>query len=523
MTGIVLCCIMAYLAVYAALNFGGLKRICNSDVYADMQVALRMWEQKTLFPQDWSFGNQLYVIATPVLAALLYGITENMNIAMALATELMTVFILMSFVWLLSGFTKDKLSVAVCCLLLVASCIAPNGFYSLNSLLFYTQASFYACYLITMFVVMGDYIRSFDSEKTGIGAWGLSVILCFATGMQSMRQTVVMVLPILVCEAYLVLRRIVQRRSPWDRTNYKSTVRAATYAISNVAGLAVIKQVEVTQASIYGQMKLVPFREMFSRMKPITQAFMEISSMDYVLQDNRYPKLSMVIVFMVVLVIIATILWLARIKRDETKLELCWLLCVISIVGVLMSTVVLEVTLRSIYIFMWFPLVAFSGLILMKKLPVLLKSGLIVLICLFSLYSLYVTNANPLLFALRDTPTDKEMLSQWAVDNGFEYVYGDYWVEVPGIAACSDGAIEAGCWHTVNSIFQVEPFNTPQDIYGEKENEKAIYVFTEYDEAKGLQIAQERGAIMTNVAKFGEFYVYTSSQQLMQVQTTDAS
>ena len=193
LTGIVLCCIMAYLAVYAALNFGGLKRICNSDVYADMQVALRMWEQKTLFPQDWSFGNQLYVIATPVLAALLYGITENMNIAMALATELMTVFILMSFVWLLSGFTKDKLSVAVCCLLLVASCIAPNGFYSLNSLLFYTQASFYACYLITMFVVMGDYIRSFDSEKTGIGAWGLSVILCFATGMQSMRQMVVMV------------------------------------------------------------------------------------------------------------------------------------------------------------------------------------------------------------------------------------------------------------------------------------------------------------------------------------------
>ena len=64
--GLVICCILAYLGVFALINLHTLDRFCNSDVYADMQVAKRMWEQKTLFPDGWIFGNQFYVIATPV-------------------------------------------------------------------------------------------------------------------------------------------------------------------------------------------------------------------------------------------------------------------------------------------------------------------------------------------------------------------------------------------------------------------------------------------------------------------------
>ena len=50
-------CILAQLLLFAYLNFRGFSRYCNSDTFADMQVARRMWEQKTLFPDGWAFGN----------------------------------------------------------------------------------------------------------------------------------------------------------------------------------------------------------------------------------------------------------------------------------------------------------------------------------------------------------------------------------------------------------------------------------------------------------------------------------
>ena len=128
-----ICCMFAFLSVYTLINMRTLAQFCNSDVYADMQVARRMWEQKTLFPEGWAFGNQFYVVATPVLAALFYGITGNINLAMGLATEMMTILIFLSLGWLLrelSGFAESRgrnpgWSCAGCCALwawLVSSC-----------------------------------------------------------------------------------------------------------------------------------------------------------------------------------------------------------------------------------------------------------------------------------------------------------------------------------------------------------------------------------------------------------------
>lgn len=64
-------------------------------------------------------------------------------------------------------------------------------------------------------------------------------------------------------------------------------------------------------------------------------------------------------------------------------------------------------------------------------------------------------------------------------------------------------------------MFQVEVANTPQDIYGEAENEKAIYVFTDEDEVQGLQGANDRGASLTKAAEFGKYRAYTASIPLM--------
>ena len=516
--GLVICCILAYLGVFALINLHTLDRFCNSDVYADMQVARRMWEQKTLFPDGWIFGNQFYVIATPVLAAVFYGITGNINVAMGLATEVMTVLIFLSLFWMLRSFVSDKLSYLVCCLLLLASGISPDGPYALNVLLFFTQASFYACYLITMFIVFGDYVRAVHSAKTRWFTWLLSLALCFATGMQSLRQTVVMVLPIIACECFLALRRVLQHKKPWDRTNLGSAIRAVSYAVANIAGKMTMDRLDVPNDSIYGQMQIIPLREWLDRLVPVKDAFAEISGLDYMFLGDAGILFTVSVLFWILLVIAAAVMWLGRINRQETDLELCWLLCLVGMIGVILSTVVLNITIRGIYLFTWYPLLGLSAVILLNRLSPKLQMGLITLICALSmgsLYECYVPSAERILF---HQDTAASLMCDWAMENGYEYVYGDYWGTAPQIAVCAEGDLEAGSWHTTNNIFIAEKFNTPQDIYGAEENAKALYVFTDADEQYGLRAAEERGIILEKVAEFGIYYGYTSPEPLMDTQ-----
>lgn len=137
-------CIAVHFLLFAYLNFAGLPRYCNSDVFADMQLAKRIWEQRTLFPTGWGFGNQYYVVGTPVLAALFYGVLGNINIAMAMATEVMSALIILSLLWLLRGCEEPLSYRLLGCVLLLFSMVFPYGVYSMNSMLFLRNPAFIA-------------------------------------------------------------------------------------------------------------------------------------------------------------------------------------------------------------------------------------------------------------------------------------------------------------------------------------------------------------------------------------------
>ena len=507
-----LCCIAAILLMYGYLNFQGFARYCNADVYADSQVSMRIWEQKDLFPEGWQFSNQFYIAATPNLTALLYGLTGSINTGMVLATEVMTVLLFLSFFWLLRTLTHDTLLQTTACLVLLAANVAPYGPYSVNSMLFFTQASFYACYLITVFVVFGDYIRAYQAEGTRPVAWGLSLILSFAMGMQSLRQTVVMVLPILCCELFVTFRRALLHKKAWNRG---TLVRSISYALANVAGAVVIKLLDPPSNPFFGEMALPKLQEIPQRIPPLGAALSEITSLDYVMNGECSRLMSMIILGFVLLAGIGAVLWLIRIHKEETPLELCWLLLAVGILGVLLSTVVLTITIRGIYLFMWFPLVACSVVLLMEKFPNLLKYAMALLLCGVSLLGMRDSYGIYIDILKAGNPTDTAQLCQWAVEEDYEYIYGDYWGTATQIAVYSDGELKAGCWHTPENVFYVEMANNPQDIYGEAENEKAIYVFTSEDEAAGLAAAEKRGVTMTKVAEFGDCKAYTSPVQLM--------
>lgn len=515
-TILIIFCTICCLVVLCFFNFCGFATFCNSDTYADCQVAIRMWEQKTLFPQGWTFGNQYYVIATPVLAAGLYGLIGDINIAMPLATFIMTVLIFTSLIWMIKSFSSDIREIAFGCFLLPISVICVWGPSSLHSLLFFSQASFYACYLITLFVVFGDYARSFHSDKARPAAWGVSMLLCFATGMQSLRQTAIMILPILAYELFYRMRMVITKQGKWT-DNLRTLIRAISYAAANIFGVVLMKLFNIPSAPIYENDITASSEYWLQQIKTIGNALIEITSLDYILRGDFGKVLAVQIILMIILVLTAGVLWCSRIFRQENGLELCWFLFLIGIFGICLASITVGVTLRSIYLFMWFPMAALSGLIVIRKVPNIVRCGIFVVVCAVGVLSV-LYGYQPYMHIIADEMSYEVQLSQWACDNGYEYIYGEYWGTAPQIAVHSHGDLEAGCWHAVDNLFWVELSNTPQDIYGAEQNEKAIYVFNGAEEEKrALILAEERGAILRKMIEFGDFEVYTASEPLMRL------
>lgn len=156
---------------------------------------------------------------------------------------------------------------------------------------------------------------------------------------------------------------------------------------------------------------------------------------------------------------------------------------------------------------------ALSGLLVLDKLSFRSKFASILLLCILSVGNLYRSYFPYMTIALWQGPTQAEQLCQWAVEEGYEYIYGG-WFTAPPIAAHSGGDLTAGYWWPTY-LYQPLGYINSDDIYDAEKNEKAIYVFTDSDEEAGLLLAQERGVTLTKVAEFEEYYVYTSPVPLM--------
>lgn len=540
-------CIAAYLVVFGIINFLGFPLFCDSDMYADTFVAKLMWEQKTLFPEGWTFGNQYYVLATPVVAAVFYGITGNTNTAMALATTLMTVLVILSLFYLLCCITKVPLNRLTAILLLLSIICAPYGvYYGAFSHLLFLLASYYACYLITLFVVLGDYIRSIHSPAIRPFPWILSLFLCWAMGMQSLRQTVIMILPVLVCESLLALRRLFLK----ERTAGKfplSLIRALSYFAANLAGIITIRFLDIPHFTIIQDAPSWSIPEIFLRIRNACTAFYDISGLHFVFGDRSSFFYLTFAIFLIGLFVGAAVLSLKDPRKFPSAAAISWLICLIGVAGTALATIVTSTIMRPVYLFTWFPTVVFSLIIVMSRLPQRPRQALILLVCVLSLANLHRSyeddvkrsintcfissqapeerplldiSQEPVYVVSQDSPwalvndsqfLDAKQLCQWAIDEGYQYVYGG-WFVAPRIAVHSGGKLITGLWETP---FQPLEYLNLQNIYGPEANAKAIYVFTPEDESSCLALARERGCVMEKVTSFGRYSAYVSSIAMM--------
>ena len=504
----VLCC---FFIANGIINFVGYPYFSNGDMYADQCVATQMWEQKTLFPENWVYGNQFYVLATPVVTAAFYGITADMNLSLALATTLMSALIVISFWWMLRPFAKPH-HILFGLTVLVGIVCRKDVVTTYEGQLFFSMASYYAIYLITLFVVFGDYARGLENKSLRWPALLMSGVLCFVTGMQSLRQTVVMILPLLAFEALRLLCILIRTKKLPKRDDLVPTLRVAAYTATNLLGYLYMQILNPAQVTIYGELSLNSLQQILLSVKTAFKCILAIVGIDP--EHGARGPLAYILPPMLILMVAFVLFRFVLFRKKSVKgTSLLLVLCVISMLSVITASLFVRLFLREIYLFMWYPMVAIAAVILLEKLKGWKNTvyfSMIVSVLAVNLYFGYADNVKT---SLVDAPSTAREIAQYVVDEDYEIIYGN-WTIAPDVAVWSNGELTCGVWRYPGWV--LGHINL-LDIYTEEDNSRAVYMVMEQEKDKFLQRAAEISANVKLLRSFedGTFLIYTSDRQLM--------
>lgn len=517
--------LVAFLGLVFYINLSCNPEYYDGDIYNDINFAKEAWKAKSLFPANWVFGNQTYVVATPVLAALLYGMIGNAVIAMAIASCIMTVLTVLTYEWMTRTLFSYNERTAGFLFLIGFLLLKAHVATSQQGLqAFFTMASYYSCYLITAFIVFGCYVRIRQKrfDKKHISMLVIGAALSFGTGMQSLRQTAVMVLPLVACEILLIIIFSVRNKKI---ALSSSTAFSALIFLSNVAGLIAVKFIEFSQNSIYGSTSF--------RTDPVDLLKNIMYNIEYVALTfgldslKLIPRLIASVPFLLIILVGVVLCVKDFFKngcRDQGVFTLVMLL-ILGCAGVFASGVLTELVGRALYYFMIYPLFSVCVSYILVKLGKR-KNIAASAIALFTAAMLVFRTVGAVgeIKKGKDENSTAHQIADYMLENGYDTV-----VSVFGLSGVIDGAenviIASGDkLHIVQfsradgrlALRPVE-YLCVKDDYKNRDNSKSLYLLREYELDKVGELAEKYGVTMTLKARFGEVYLYSLSENLVEL------
>ena len=517
--------LFAFLGLVFYVNLSCNPEYYDGDIYNDINFAKEAWKAKSLFPANWVFGNQTYVVATPVLAALLYGMIGNAVIAMAIASCIMTVLTVLTYEWMTRTLFSYNERTAGFLFLIGFLLLKAHVATSQQGLqAFFTMASYYSCYLITAFIVFGCYVRIRQKkfDKKHISMLVIGAVLSFGTGMQSLRQTAVMALPLVACEILLIIIFSVRNKKI---ALSSSTAFSALIFLSNVAGLIAVKFIEFSQNSIYGSTSF--------RTDPVDLLKNIMYNIEYVALTfgldslKLIPRLIASVPFLLIILVGVVLCVKDFFKngcRDQGVFTLVMLL-ILGCAGVFASGVLTELVGRALYYFMIYPLFSVCVSYILVKLGKR-KNIAASAIALFTAAMLVFRTAECVgeIKKGKDENSTAHQIADYMLENGYDTVFSVF-----GLSGVIDGAenviiasndeLHIVQYKRADGRFALKPveYLCVKDDYKNRDNAKSLYLLREYELDKVGELAEKYGVTMTLKARFGEVYLYSLSENLVEL------
>ena len=460
--------ILVYFLSVVWVNLNG-RQWYHFDIYSDAQVARIMAEEATLFPSNWTFGNQYYVVATPVVASIIYSFIHDSFYALAIASCIMMIIVYAVFIWCLKPFiSKSALIAGLFCIsgaIILGSSASTyeNGFQ-----IFYTMASYYSCYMIGMLYTLGVYFRLSRYNTVKKYKVGIALFLNFALGMQSLRETIILNIPLIIVAIYQI-----------KSGEYKNCRTFPIIAlVANVCGVILANLLPISNNSIISSAYQNGFIE---NVKTSLYDFFSINGLAFITFDGLK---SILLFTLAIFINIAVLYSLIRVvyTKDMTPVGIAIIFCAISLSGVFISGVFIIKT-RPIYFFMWYFLAIFSIIYCInlyeKDLKKYVMFCFLLLLCggVNYLCNFYIDYNQ---FSARNNFYQK--ITNQLRNEGIEFLYTD-WRTPPIIPAFSDDQIQMGVF-TMDVEEKYETLTYPiqylqkSGLFNEQHERKSYVVFS---------------------------------------------
>ena len=499
--------VYVYLFFICFLNLSLSPSFYTTDMYTDIMYSVRAWETKSFFPEGWVFGNQLYIFATPSLAALIYGIVGRPALAMAIATILMSVGIAFSFVWMLKPVfarLEERLVALLFLLAIPAFCDGAIHGYKGWQLLF-TMCSYYACYAITAFLCFGCFLRRREAlTKRGITMLVLAAIASFAVGMQSLRQTAIMLPPLLAVEGISQLKSLIKEK----KIEKQPLLVTAILTVSNLLGLAFVRLLPIAQHEIFGSTELIKKENLSTSLTAMWDTMAGLFA-----SKEEVGMLLLMIVLMVALACIQA----KRKNNEEAPAQWGSLIALfaISVAGIAAINALTTMSVRSIYYFMLFPTVGILFAYAYKRWK--LGKAIVLFALAIVVVASIKTTVWPAVKEAKNADSNvHHEISDMLVERGYTTIYSG-WNQCEDVAIASDGKLTAGFWNVSTDVFNPVMYLCDPSVY-DVAPDKCVYYLKKKNLDIALKTAAARGVTMTLVAEYpaAGIWIYEASENLMQ-------
>ncbi len=407
------------------------------DMFTYSYEGRLMFQERTSFPDNWIFGNQYHIVCSANISALFYGICKDSTMAMAFASSLSIVLTVLAFIWCFKkAVCPITISFGILCMLGGTIFGTHAAAYISGLQVLYTMVSYYSNYLIGILLTLGCWLRLRDGSKIPWVMMCVCVILNFALGMQSLREMLILVIPLLLVDSFYNIAE--------SRMN-KSFLFLAVLLLVESAGHLFMQTLNVPTTPIIGdlQLDLAP-SSIIANIWASVKNILRISGVAIVKDGIRYLPLS--ICAMVILAVVLYSLFLIIRKQDKSPLAKCILFSFVSVLCVFGVGVLLMRT-RDIYYFVYWLLAALSVAYILDSIEAKAQKWFVSIICIICMVN-YGFNFIPAFSDYHRYGKKLESFTQSLVDRGIKVIYVD---ASPIFAASShDAIVSQSFWLDIN-------------------------------------------------------------------------
>ena len=170
------------------------REILDEDTSGDLLLANCLYEEKTLLPDDWFFGNE-YRIYSQLIWAPLFGLFSDWGTVRFCGTLVIQLLYLLSFVFMMRSASLKKSTILFgCILLLIPYCV------SYGRIMLYH--SHYTLYITFAFLILGLIFRLRGKDTAdgkqfpGIMKWILPAVCCVFSSLSGIREIYIFLGPL---------------------------------------------------------------------------------------------------------------------------------------------------------------------------------------------------------------------------------------------------------------------------------------------------------------------------------------